>query len=317
MYLMDIVLFVNNIVGMFVVVRFLNNLMTKKNIKETNRRWGLAFVLVIATLLNINFENLTSNLLLGLILNYAIGELFYIGKRHIKLVVSIFFVLFSVITELLTALVFGLVFDASVLGIRENVMHLFLGGIVSKILLILLVEMIIKFRRRNVSEVSLSSWLLIISIPIISMVLAILVVYEPVIKNLFSNIAVFACLSIIYIDLIAFYLFDHIVIQIDENNMIRFREKQLLLYQHQYENIISGYTQVKKLRHDMLSHLITINGYLAENKVVKARNYIGKLHDEIDLKNKGYCLGILVWMQLLIIEKLRQFSQESKQALTL
>jgi hypothetical protein len=102
---MDIVLFVNNIVGMFVVVRFLNNLMTKKNIKETNRRWGLAFVLVIATLLNINFENLTSNLLLGLILNYAIGELFYIGKRHIKLVVSIFFVLFSVITELLTALV--------------------------------------------------------------------------------------------------------------------------------------------------------------------------------------------------------------------
>jgi sensor histidine kinase regulating citrate/malate metabolism len=123
------------------------------------------------------------------------------------------------------------------------------------------------------------------------MALAILVVYEPVIKNLFSNIAVFACLSIIYIDLIAFYLFDHIVIQIDENNMIRFREKQLLLHQHQYENIISGYTQVKKLRHDMLSHLITINGYLAENKIVKAKNYISKLHDEIDLKKQGILSG--------------------------
>lgn len=286
-YLTDIVLFVNNIVGIFVMVRFLNHILLRKNMKETNRRWGLATILVIATLLNINFENLTSNLLLGLILNYFIGEIFYIGKRHVKLVAAIFFVVFSVVTELLTAVGFGLIFDASVQGVRENIMHLFLGGIVSKILLILLMEIVIKFRRRNASAVSLSSWLLIISIPLISIALAILVVYEPVINNSFSNIAVFACLAIIYIDLIAFYLFDSIVMQIDENNNIRFREKQLLIQQHQHENIISAYKQIKKLRHDMLGHLITIDGYLTEHKADEAKSYIGKLHDEIDFTRQG------------------------------
>jgi signal transduction histidine kinase len=287
MYLTDIVLLVNNIVGIFVMVRFLNHILLRKNMKETNRRWGLATILVIATLLNIKFENLASNLLLGLILNYFIGEIFYIGKRHVKLVAAIFFVVFSVVTELLTAVGFGLIFDASVQGVRENIMHLFLGGIVSKIMLILLMEIVIKFRRRNASAVSLSSWLLIISIPVISIALAILVVYEPVINNSFSNIAVFACLAIIYIDLIAFYLFDSIVMQIDENNNVRFREKQLLIQQHQHENIISTYKQIKKLRHDMLGHLITIDGYLTEHRVDEAKSYIGKLHDEIDFTRQG------------------------------
>jgi len=286
-YLLDIVLFVNNIVGIFVVVRFLNHLLMKKNIKEVSRRSGLTMILIIATLININFENFLSNLMIGVMLYYSIGELFYVGKKHIKLVAAIFFIVFSMITELMTATIFGLVFDASIQGVRENVMHLFLGGVISKILLILLVEIVIKFRRRNASAVSLTSWLLVISIPVISIALAILVVYEPVVNNSFSNIAVFACLAIIYIDLIAFYLFDSIVIQIDENSIIRFKEKQLLLQQHQYENIITGHKQVKKIRHDMLSHLITIDGYLEGNKVDEAKNYIGKLNSELDFERQG------------------------------
>lgn len=87
-------------------------------------------------------------------MKYCIGELFYEGEKYIKLVTAIFFVVFSVITELLTATIFGLVFEASVQGVRDNVMHLFIGRIVSKILLILLMEVAIKFRRRNASAAS-------------------------------------------------------------------------------------------------------------------------------------------------------------------
>ncbi len=290
-YLLDIVLFVNNVVGIFVAVRFLNQLLTKKNINKVITKSGLTMILIISTLINISFEEFIVNLLIGVLLYYSIGELFYEGKKHIKLVAAIFFIVFSMITELLTATVFGIVFGASIQGVRDNVMHLFLGGVVSKILLILLVEIVIKFRSRNASVVSLTSWLLIISIPVISIALAILVVYEPIVNNSFSNSAVYACLAIIYIDLIAFYLFDSIVIQIEENNIIRLREKQLLLQQYQYENIISGHKQVKKIRHDMLSHLITIDGYLEVNKVDEAKNYIGKLNSELDFERQGILSG--------------------------
>lgn len=106
-------------------------------------------------------------------------------------------------------------------------------------------------------------------------------------NNSFDNMSVFICLAIIYINIITFHLFDSIIIQIDENNVIKFHEEQLLLQQIQYENIILGYNQVEKLRHDMLGHLIVIDGYLNKNKIEDATNYIGKLNNELDFSIMG------------------------------
>ncbi len=286
-YLMETILLMNNIVGLYLFVRFISCILTKKKMKDTNRRLSLVTILIAMTLININFDNLVSNLLILLAINYFIGELFYIGKRHVKLIAAVFFVVFSVITELLTAVIFGLVFDASIIGIRDNEMHLFLGGVISKFLLILFVEIVVKLSKKNASDVSLKSWFLIMSIPLVSIILAVSVVYEPIVNNVFSDTAVLACVAILYINLISVYLFDNIIAQIHENNTIKFREKQLILQQHQYENIISGHENVKRLRHDMLGHLITITEYLKYNKVEDAKSYIGKLHHEIDFIKQG------------------------------
>lgn len=286
-YLTDLILLVNNIVGVFIVVRFMNHLLVIRPIKEINRRLVLVGIIVMATIVNIYFENIMSNLILGVLIFLLIGHLFYQGKLHIKLIVAIFIVVFSLITELLTAVIFGLVFGELIQDIRDNTMYFFLGGIASKILLLLLVEMIIRFRKRNVSSVSLSSWLFIISIPIVSIILSILIIYEPIVNNEFSNMAIVSCLSILYIDIVAFYLFDNISIQIDENNKVRYREKQLLMQQSQYENIISGHNQVEKVRHDMLGHLIAVDGYLTKSEVIEAKSYIRKLHHEIDFTSQG------------------------------
>ncbi|MBF7097692.1 sensor histidine kinase [Alkalibacter mobilis] len=206
---------------------------------------------------------------------------------RVKLIIAVFIVIFSFITELITAMSFGLLFGASIQGVRDNPMHLFLGSVVSKILLILLIEVVIRFRRRKASNVSLSSWLLILSIPLVSVVLAVISVYQPVINNTFDDLGVIACLSIVYINLMAFYLFDNIIVQTDENNQFRFKEEQLLLQQNQYKNIIAGYDQVKRIRHDMLGHLITISGYLKNSQIKKAMDYIKEIHSDLDLSNQG------------------------------
>jgi uncharacterized membrane protein len=78
----------------------------------------------------------------------------------------------------------------------------------------LLVEIIIRFRKRNASKVSVGSWLLIVSIPICSIVLAVTSVYKPIVNNTHSDVAVIACLAIVYINVITFYLFDNIISQI-------------------------------------------------------------------------------------------------------
>ena len=286
-YLSDIILIINNIVGLFVVIRFMNHILLKRELALKNFRAGLMVILFIAVVSNILFDNLISSIISVLLVNFSIGYLFYQGKTHVKLIAAVFIVIFSFVTELITAVSFGLLFDASIQGVRNNPMHLFLGGVVSKILLILLIELVVRYRRREASKVSLVSWLLIVSIPLMSIILAIVSVYEPVVNNQFSDMAVIACLTIIYINLIAFYLFDNIILQVDENNQMKFREEQLILQQNQYKNILSGYSQVKSIRHDMVGHMITIKGYLNKDLVSEALTYINGLHGDIDLSNKG------------------------------
>lgn len=292
--LAGLILFVDNTVGIFVVVRFMNHLLVKKDLNGLNRRFALIGVLIVAYAVNITFDNLLSNLWVGFLLFFIIGHFFYEGKNHIKVVVSIFIVVFSVFTELLTAIIFGLLFGEVIQGLRVNISYLFLGGVFSKILLILLIEVIIRFRKRSVTNVSLSSWLLIISIPIISLMLSILIIYEPVMKNNFSELITISCLAILYVNIVAFYLFDKIVLQISENNEMSIREEQLLLQQSQYENIISGYDQVKRIRHDMLGHLIAIDGYLKKKNLDDAKSYIRQLHKEITYTSHNVISGNVV-----------------------
>ncbi len=137
--------------------------------------------------------------------------------------------------ELIAVLLIIAVFGNVLNDIRHNMMLLLLGGVVSKILLILLVGVIIRFKKRDASQVSLKSWLFILSIPVFSIVLSVTSVYEPILKNEFNTVSVLACTSILYINLIVFYLFDSIVLQVNENNQFRFREKQMLMQKNHIE----------------------------------------------------------------------------------
>jgi hypothetical protein len=276
----------NHIVGLIIAIRFFNHVLTRR---KTNL--VIIFVGIIGIGLTVIFNTLFEGLLVSLTLTYIfyffIAQLIYFGKSHVKAVACVFVVLFSFITEMLTAYLFATVFGNEIQHVREDLMHLIFGGVISKLLLMMLLEMIIRYRDRNASKISLGSWFFIVSIPGISIFLTVTSVYEPIYENAFNAISGFSCLAILYINMVAFYLFDSIVVQVDENNQYRFREEQILMQQEQYKSIIEGYNQVKRFRHDMLSHLITLEGYLVQNQNNKAIEYIGKLNNELDLKKRG------------------------------
>jgi|GEM_PF-884087 len=286
-YLMNIIIMMNDVVGLFVALRFYNNILMKKKMSEKRKTIGLVIILLTEIIVNITVEKSGILLLVSFVVFFVVANLFYLGKVYVKLIVATFIVVFSFLMELVAALLIVAVFGNVMQDIRQNMMLLFLGGVISKILLLLLVEIIIRFKRRNASQVTLRSWLFIISIPVFSIVLSFTNVYEPILKNEFSYVYVVSGISILYINIIAFYLFDSIVMQMTENNLVRFREKQLLMQRDQYENVIDGYNQVKKVRHDMLSHLITLDGYLGRNQYHEAVKYIHRLNEELDFDKRG------------------------------
>lgn len=286
-YLTSVVIMMNDVVGLFVAIRFYDNILIEKRMDKRIRAIGLIGILLAAIIVNVAIEKLNILLLVSFVVFSIIANLFYLGKVHVKLIAAIFIVIFSFLMELIAALLIVAVFGNVMQDIRQNMMLLLLGGTVSKILLLLLVEIIIRFKRRNASQVSLRSWLFIISIPIFSIVLSVTSVYEPILKNEFSDVYAISSISILYINIIVFYLFDSIVIQLNENNQVKFREKQLLMQRDQYENVIDGYNQVKKVRHDMLSHLITLDAYLNQKQYHEAVEYIHKLNKELDFNKRG------------------------------
>ena len=278
----DIIMSLNNLFGIFLVIRFYHSFLGIKHITKLRQVITIIISLFFSTILNIITTSLDLSLFIAFALYLTIALLNYQGKLHIKMIVSIFVIIFSVVTELLAALAFIPIFNLKIQNIRDNLLFMFLGGMVSNLLLMLILEVIGRIISRKVSRVSTSLWILIITIPMISIYISVTSVYESVLSNHFSLKAVLLCVSILYINLIVFYLFDSIITQIDKNNQGRFREEQLVMQQKQYQNILFGYEQVKKIRHDMLNHLIALDGYMENGSYQKAEMYIAKLHGELD-----------------------------------
>jgi hypothetical protein len=285
-YLVYLVLVLNHIAGLIIAIRFFNHVLTAR--KSNLMIFLVGFIGIgLTVILNTLSDGLLASLILTYMFYFFIAHLFYIGKRHVKAVECGFIVLFSFVTEISTAFLFSTIFGSEIQHVREDLMHLIFGGVVSKLLLMMILEMIIRYRDRNASKVFLGSWLLIISIPVISIFLTATSVYGPIYQNAFNAISGFSCLAILYINMVAFYLFDSIIVQVNENHRYKFREEQILMQQEQYQSIIEGYNQVKRFRHDMLSHLVTLQGYLLQNQVSEAEEYLGKLSGELDLKKSG------------------------------
>lgn len=290
----ELIMLLNNFVGITVVIRFYNGFLEKKD--KTRLKQGIMFMVIIffSTSLNIITQHVNISVILAYLIYLTIAMIYFQGNIHIKMVACTFFVIFSMVTELLTAFLLISVFDMGIQGLRDNLLSLLLGGVVSKLLLMLIIEIIIRILSLKASRVSISSWILIITIPVISIYISIISVYKSVLLNQFSMEALLLCLTMLYINLITLYLFDNIITQIDKNNQMRLREEQLLIQQKQYQNIITGYEQVKKIRHDMLNHLTSLRGYLDDAKYQEAQIYIGRLRGDLVSSVKEIISGNIV-----------------------
>lgn len=283
----SVIIIMNDVVGLLIALRFYNHFLTQKSMKQNLRYIGLGSLLVGTAILNVAFEAANVLLLFSFSVFFVLGWLFYSGKIHVKVIMASFMMLFSFVMELFAALLLAAVFGDVLGEIRTNSMLLFLGGVISKILLILFMEIVIRLKRRDASQVNLKSWFLILSIPVISVILSITSVYEPIVSNKFSGAAVFSSISILLINLFVFHLLDHTVQQVNETNHYKYREKQLLMQTEHFENIIEGYHQVRRVRHDMMNHLVVLHGYLQNEQCDDAIEYIKKINESIDFNRIG------------------------------
>lgn len=254
----------------------------------------LSVLIIVSTISSLLLDEINISTFIVFIFYFLILLYGYKGKLHLKAITSIFIVVFSLATEMLTAIILGWVFGFHLDEARKNLVFFIIGAIISKLLLVIIIRIILKIASRNVTTISTRSWLLIILIPITSIYLVINSAYKYILDDVFSINAIIICSGILFINLITFHLFDSIIKQTDENNQYRIRQNNLLIQQEQYINILTSYEKVKGIKHDMINHLISLNGYLNNEKYQEAKHYIDNLYENLSNSNSKIISGNIV-----------------------
>lgn len=270
-----------NLTGIIIAIYFYDGFFVRKHNTVFMNALVLFGIIFLSTVSSLMFEEIDISTIIVFVFYFLILIYGYQGKLHIKTIASIFILVFSLVTEMLAAIILVLIFGFHLAEARENLVFFAIGAIISKLLLVIVIRIILKIATRNVSTISTRSWILIISIPITSIYLVINSAYKYILDDIFSINAVIICSGILCINLITFHLFDSIIKQTDENNQYRIRQNNLLIQQEQYINIITSYEKVKSIRHDMINHLISLNGYLNSEKYQEAKNYLDNLYENL------------------------------------
>lgn len=93
-------------------------------------------------------------------------------------------------------------------------------------------------------------------------------------------------LFLIFIDFIAFYLFDKLSILIETTEQNIRLEEQLQYQTAYYKSVEEGQKHISYIKHDMKNHLETIDNLLSQNRIQDAKNYICQLTKSIEKVEK-------------------------------
>lgn len=79
-YLMEIILFINNAVGLYLFIRLASSILSKKFINDAIRKISFSIILIMMVFVNIKIDMFVPNIIILLAFNYYIGLTFYNGK---------------------------------------------------------------------------------------------------------------------------------------------------------------------------------------------------------------------------------------------
>lgn len=273
-----------NIFTVFVVWRFYFVLFEKKKVRKANFLIGNIALVLFGTFMNYRYEHFVITIIVTICINMCIAIVYFRGKWHVKFVAALFGCLFSFISEIITTVIFNIAFTGVISQIRENPSYFLLGGVISRIIYLVLIEFIRRRQTRKANQISIKSWLLILLIPFMSIVLIMINLYDPLTNDLYNNKLMVTSIILLLVNLIAYYLFDSIIEQIDENSKMQTREEHLLSQKEYYESVRKNHESMRKVYHDMRAHLSAIEGYASLEDWEGVLSYIHRLDDSLGLE---------------------------------
>lgn len=271
---------VNLLTGLFeaiIVMMFIDAFIDSNN-EFTRRKYIFA---IISLSFLINLSNLVLNLGLpnSIFMILSTFTITYIYKREImmSIIISIISILILGISEIIVLFLLALIMQVSVKVITETNDYVILGTVFSKLFAFIIFKILcIRHRKHKMEKVKTSYWMLFLTISI-SSIITIFLIYRLQYESqsvLLYNLSVWCSVGLMYSTFFTLYLYERISKQAELERKEEIFSQQIKSQSKHLDEILITQKEIKKLRHDLTNHIISIQAFFEKKDYAAGIEYI-------------------------------------------
>lgn len=257
----------------------------EKNKKFSALLYVIGFFEIVAA---INFCNVLFKYgilnAVGMAVAFLIPSFLFKGKLSIKFIISFLTIVLIGITEIMVLFCITLFLNVTVSTVVHTPTYKLLGIAISKMLALLIVNIICVRFRKEKYYIGTSYWILFL-LMFTTSIIAVFLIFKLSFDNssvFMQNLAILCSFGLLFSTCFALYLYDHIVKQASKIKNQEQYEQHLKRQLKHLDDILITQKQIKKFKHDFNNFQIGLQSYIDNGDLNGADEYLSDLRKNIN-----------------------------------
>ena len=233
----------SSIFEIIIILTFLDGFLEKKEISRIKQITVLVVAFLQLVLVCSFLYNIPNALIVNfLLVSVLISKTFFKGKLDTQLFTCVLLLAILVVTELASVSVLILSLDLEAEIFRSDPLFRLFAVTIKNILSFVAVKVVCMYKKSYVSETGRKYFFLLLAIPVISIVVAMIILDLVVryrVTETFYVLIAYICLM--YVNAIVFSIYELILDQLEKNYNYRLIEKQLELQLNHYNKLAENH----------------------------------------------------------------------------
>lgn len=284
---------------------FFKSMMGLKSTVSRIKNYSYIFaIVIILSLVYKYYDNAILLLTLNIVLRIIYTKLFN-GSLKSKILYTINIIIFSVLGEFIAGILVSLFYRVNTQQINQIEYLYIITLIISKSIMLILVIIMCNIKSLKNINMQTKHWALLLITPILGLTIFLVIDYCINITNYKYQIYKFEILfciiiaSTFYNYILIGYLFNKLLIVLNNRNFDNLLNQQKNYQIKFYENMRVSDKEIRNVRHDLNNHLQCIYDLLMTNKFDEAKNYIETVSNTVQINNRIINTGNAVFDSIL------------------
>ena len=243
---------------------------------------------VIALTAMINVSNTFFNFgmlnVVVMILSFFAMSFLYVGKLPTRAIISVLNYLLIIIVEIMVLFSITIIYDISVSDAVNVPTYRLLGTIVSKMLSLLIVNIMrIRFKKKSL-YMSTSYWILFF-LMFLSSTATVFLIFKlsyDIEGAYMYDLSILCAFGVLFSTIFALFLYERLANQAETIRNQEQYEQHLKTQLKHLDDILITQKQIKKFKHDFNNYVIGLQAYIKDGDFQGASNYIKELEDKFN-----------------------------------